>query len=331
MDRVRHCLAAIVLLLAMPSVAAAAAAAADACTKPASTTSTTVLAARVAAIACRENILWYSPFIDAGGRLASMTVAEAETTYLHDQRTPTWARVAEYWRGSGLLWGMRDAPGAAACGLAGDAGGSIPACRAFLVDKPWSAAFVSYVMVQAGVPGFRASPSHIDYVRDAWQHPDSSPYLFADPDEGKPLAGDLLCFVRGAAAVSGHAGLQAFLAADPGAGLAMHCDIAVGTSARGERLYLVGGNVLQGVTLRTLNLNREGRLWALPRGGDPGCGPDNPDACTFNRQNWVVLLKLKNLRPLPPPMPTAPAVPAQCCVACVLGSGIPRCPASRTP
>src|SRR3546814_7788226 len=62
------------------------------------------LAARIAAIACRENALWFSPFIDAQGRLASITVSEAETARLGDGATPAWKRVADYWRGSGLLW-----------------------------------------------------------------------------------------------------------------------------------------------------------------------------------------------------------------------------------
>src|SRR6185312_1201327 len=54
-------------------------------------------AARIAALACRENALWYSPFIDANGRLASNTVSEAEGARLGDGATPAWMRVVEYW------------------------------------------------------------------------------------------------------------------------------------------------------------------------------------------------------------------------------------------
>ena len=86
-----------------------------------------------------------------------------------------------------------------------------------------------------------------------------------EPRPATPAAGDLLCFVRGNGQPFGHAGLQRFLAAGNGS-LAMHCDIAIGTSRDGAYLYLVGGNVLQGVTLRQLALNRRGALWSLPRG-----------------------------------------------------------------
>lgn len=319
------------LLLAALALAAGDAAAAGGCGSSQPAPADT-LAARIATIACRENALWYSPFIDARGRLASMTVAEAETDRLRDGVTPAWKRVVDYWRGSGLLWGMTGAAGASECGYATNEGYPSPACRAFLVDKPWSAAFVSYVLLQAGVPGFRPSASHIDYVRDAYRHPDRSPYTVVDPVAAIPAPGDLLCYVRGSTAVAGHAGLLAFLAGNADARLAMHCDIAVATSPARDRLYLVGGNLLQGVTLRMLPLNRNGRFWSLPQGKPVGCAPDNEGACSFNRQDWAVLLQLKPLPPLPaarPPLSPVPAVPGQCCVNCVVGAGIPRCP--RTP
>jgi hypothetical protein len=312
----------VLLLLTASLLAAGKATAADVCAQTPSMPDS--LAARIAAIACRENALWFSPFIDAQGRLASITVSEAETARLRDGMTPAWKRVADYWRGSGLLWSMAGSAGASECGYATNDGYPSPACRAFLVDKPWSAAFVSYVMVQAGVPGFRASASHVDYVRDAYLHPESSPYTFADPDTTAPAPGDMLCFLRGASSVVGYAGLMAFLDADPGGGLAMHCDIAVAASPTRDKLYLVGGNVLQGVTLRVLPLNRNGMFWALPRGSDIGCAPGNEAACSFNRQNWAVLLKLKPLQPLRTAPSQAPAT--QCCVNCVVGSGVPRCP-----
>ena len=51
-----------------------------------------------------------------------------------------------------------------------------------------------------------------------------------------------------------------------GDGLNMHCDIVVAANPGGDgRLYLVGGNVLQGVTMRVLPLNRGGAIWGLPQ------------------------------------------------------------------
>ena len=310
------------------------ASAADPCAAPSSRDSNS-LSARITAVACRENALWYRPFIDVDGRLASMSVAEAETSRLSDGVTPAWKRVADYWRGSGLLSQMASFPGASECAYASNEGYPLPACRAFLIDRPWSAAFVSYVMMQAGVPGFRPSPSHVDYVRDAALHPDTSPFRFADPDVEKPAAGDLLCFVRGASSVVGFAGLRTFLEGAAGSGLAMHCDVVIAANPGGDgRLYAVGGNVLQGVTLRMLTLNRNGMLWALPRGNNAGCTPVNEAACSFNRQNWAALLKLRPLAPLQGPS-LVPSVPGatHCCINCVVGAipVVPRCKVGQQP
>ena len=317
--------AALLLLLAViPSVATAAVVCAG--TDP---SRATTLGERISAVACRENALWYRPFINLHGQLASMTLSEAETGLLQDGATPAWKRVAEYWRGSGLLWGMNSFPGAAACARAVNADFGSPDCRAFLIDRPWSAAFISFVLVRAGVPGFRPSARHIDYVRDAYLSPGSSPFLFADPDIALPTAGDLLCYARGTTSF-GYAGLQAWIAANPDAALAMHCEI-VTRSADAHTAYLIGGNVLQSVTLRMLGLNRSGRFWNLPRGSDIGCSPGNQAVCNFNRHDWVVLLKLKpSLQAVPvTPIPGQPVEHGKCCVQCVVGAGIPRCPASH--
>lgn len=283
------------------------------------------MGARVGAVACAENALWGAPFIDNDGRLASMTVGEAEQSLLADAATPAWRRVVDYWRGSGLLWGMAQRAGARECALP-DSAPALAACRGFVVDTPWSAAFVSWVLVRAGVPGFRPSASHVDYVRDAMRQP-GGPYALADPDTTAPAPGDLLCFSR-QPSVRDYAGLRALLAGPSHSGLAMHCDIVAAADLVRGRAYLVGGNVLQGATLRVLNLNRKGLFWDLPRRG-PGCGPDDPAGCSFNRQDWVALLKLRPMAvpadapPLREPVPTAP-----CCEVCTLPMppGMQRCP-----
>jgi len=292
-------------------------------------------ATRIAAFACNENLLWYRPFIDANGRVASTTVAEAESSLLADHATETWQRVADYWRQSGLLPQMSRFPGAEACALAGHDIASAPACRAFVIDHPWSAVFVSYVMSKAFVPGFRPSATHFDYVRDALLHPDISPFLYLDPSTAKPATGDLLCAVRGGPG-RGYPGLVASI--DGGGGsLNMHCDIVVGVNPGGDgKVYLIGGNVQQGVTMRLLNVNRLGNFWGLPQrsGTSSECSPDNIASCNFNRQDWAVLLKLKapaalaQLTPAVPssPQPATPEQPQKCCIYCVLGSPVPRCP-----
>lgn len=292
-------------------------------------------ASRIATIACAENALWFGPFIDAQGRLASITVSESERVRLQDGVTPAWQRVADYWKGSGLLPQMSHLPGAADCSQGGT--GHLPSasCRAFLSDTPWSAVFISFVMNRAGVPGFSPSASHIDYIRDAYRYPAMSPYVLADPDTGTPAAGDLLCFARGRDDI-GARRFRDFLASGSGDGINLHCDIVVAANPDGDgKLYLVGGNVLQGVTMRVMPLNRKGLIWSLPRRiADPaGCRPGSEGLCSFNRQDWVALMKLKPL-PAPAQVPAVPGTqPPQCCTQCPLPmpANMKRCPPLQRP
>jgi hypothetical protein len=119
--------------------------------------------------------------------------------------------------------------------------------------------------------------------------------------------------------------MRAYVAGN-GNSIAMHCDIVVAIDD--GKLYAVGGNVLQGVTMRTLHVNRNGKLWNLPhRTGVPVvCSPAASQACTFNRQDWVALLKL-----VPKAAPPAPV--QNCCTLCPLPMppDMRRCPAPTTP
>jgi hypothetical protein len=280
---------------------------------------------RVAAAACAEHRLWYSPFLDENGRLASISVAEAENSRLNDRTTPAWRRVVDYWKGTGLLYGASGRPGASECGMGLDAWPGSAACRAFVVDTPWSAVFVSFAYVRAGIPGFAPSASHYDFIRQALRGGPDSPLRFADPDKEAPAVGDLLCFTRGQSAPMGPAGIRALVERNSD-NIAMHCDIVV--SIDDGLLYAVGGNVLQGVTMRTLHVNRTGALWNLPhRGTMPAiCRPGAAAACTFNRQDWVALLKLEPKASAPPPV-------INCCTLCPLPmpADMRRCPAPTAP
>lgn len=289
------------------------------------------LAARIAAIACDEHRLWHAPFIDLQGRLAHIRVSEGENARLADGESRAWQRVVHYWRGSGLRWPPRY-DGAEDCDAPVDRRGAA-SCRAFLIDTPWSAVFVSYVMTRAGVPGFEPSARHVDYVRAAYRSTDGV-YRFADPDAELPGVGDLLCFSRVPGTVFGHDGIRRWLEQSGGQALAMHCDVVV--AATGGTARLVGGNVVQGVTMRTLALNRAGRLWSLPRRttADAPCTPDNDATCSLNRQDWVALLKLDpravGVEPTPVPAGSTPTAPTrECCTVCMLPmpEGMARCPA----
>lgn len=337
-----QCLVFRTVLVLAGLLAADAAAAADVCPLVRNRQSAPDVATRIAAVACSEHMLWYRPFIDAQGRLASASVAEAENTGLDDGGTPAWLRVASYWRDSGVLPRMASFDGANDCTYAGANRYSTVQCRSFVIDQPWSAAFISYVLRRAGVPGFNVSPSHVDYVRDALTTPGESAYEFRDPATTPPATGDMLCYVRSPNRVYGVEGLRQVLSAGSD-GLPMHCEVVVAANPGGDGMaYLVGGNVQHSVTMRLLPVNRSGLLWTLPRRGqvDPECAPDTASACNFNRQDWAALLKLKPqtvLAALPPPPPFQPATmapPAQaCCVNCVVGAvpKVPRCPNPNAP
>ena len=277
-------------------------------------------ATRIAAYACQENLAWFRAFIDADGRSSGQPVYEAEKDALADG-VPAWKKVAGYWNGSGL---------GGDCAVVG------AACRNFVVDTPWSAAFVSWVMRRAGVAGFATSSRHVDYVRAAWQASTRSPYRMAAPEDAAPQPGDLLCYIRANARTLGHDGLVERL--DGNADLPMHCDIIVATD--NGRAYAIGGNVQQAVTMRLLSLDAQGRLTGLlmRSAQDVPCSPDNEAGCNFNRQDWAALLSLKpqdalaQIGPVVPPgMQRNPPVPETCCVNCVVGSGVPRCPAPGQP
>lgn len=319
--------------------AATTAQAGDACPVLRSQVNAADAATRMAAIACNEHALWYRPFIDRNGRMASGVMTEGEARPVDDGYTPAWQRVARFWRDAGLLGQMSQLPGAQDCVAPVNEGLQAAMCRSFVIDHAWSAAFLSWVMRQARLPGFRSSASHIGYVRDAYQRPDTSAYRFTDPRRTKPATGDLLCYVRHDGRVYGHDGLRAVAAT--GDGLDMHCDLVVAVNPGNDSTaYLIGGNVQQSVTMRLLPLNRNGEFWNLPQrsGGEAPCTPDNEAGCNHNRQDWAVLLQLKPADALarlpgglPPSDPFPPRQPSRCCVNCVVGSGVPRCPPAGTP
>ena len=348
--------AVLLALLSCGSLSAPPAAAADPCLKlPASALQSPEASTRIAAAACEEHRLWYRPLIEADGRIGAMRVREAERSRLANGQ-PAWRRVVEYWRDSGLLWRA----GAGDCAY-GDL--PMPSCRAFVVDTPWSAAFVSWVMRRAAVPGFNGAANHLDYVRRAYREPFQSPYRVAHPLGAQVHAGDLLCYVRGAARTYGFGELATILSGNE-PGLAMHCDVVVGLDVGTDdarSAFLVGGNVFDSVAMRRLRLTPGGRFDSLPMrlDSDPECTPESAYACDLNRQDWSVLLQLRpagELAALPPalPMPPAPAagnaakavvvgatgqgaVPVldasqaqpespRCCNHCDPEVGLPRCP-----
>lgn len=139
------------------------------------------------------------------------------------------ALVAKYWRSVGLSW----------TGLDG--------------DKPWSAAFISWVMAEAGASAdeMPASATHAGYLRAAISHAGSGghwrPY---PPTDYAPQPGDLICATR--------AGQKVAQFDDVPTGATLHCDIVV--AVRPGELDSVGGNVRNSVTKSVRRLGPDGRL-----------------------------------------------------------------------
>ncbi len=243
--------------------------------------------------ACNEHRLWQRAFIERDGRIAHLGVTEAEADSLADDGLVAWQRVAGYWRESGTLSALGAYPGAQSCMAAPGERMTDNDCRAFLIDNPWSAAFISWVMTRANVPGFVRSPRHIDYIRAAWRD-DARPYRLTDPAVEKPAPGDLLCFLRDRDSALSHAGLVQALQAGRADRWKSHCEVVIAANPGGDRtLYLIGGNVANTVIMRKLSLDQTGKL-ELPNvaNAGPGCSPGRAEACNFNRQDWAALLKL---------------------------------------
>lgn len=128
---------------------------------------------------------------------------------------------------------------------------------------PWSAAFISWVMCEAGLGSsnrFRRAIAHRVYIdqgiraRDG-QAPESA-FVAYDIGERTVEPGDMLC--------SGRRPRYRSLAErrrQMGLGASTHCDIVVAVDEGGERVLAIGGNVLRSVSLKVL----PGR--AAPDGG----------------------------------------------------------------
>src|SRR5690606_14044429 len=129
---------------------------------------------------------------------------------------------------------------------------------------PWSGAFISWLACEAGVPAFRRSALHHDYVEQAVaaRAGGHGPFVAHDLDEVVPAPGDLLCTARGGAEFSE--------VADVGSGpsRAMHCDLVVATEPSARRVYAIGGNVANAVSLTVVATDAEGR--PRPQSALPG-------------------------------------------------------------
>ena len=138
-------------------------------------------------------------------------------------------------------------------------------------NAPWSAAFVSWVMCEAGLGGtnqFRRAVAHHAYIDQAIRARDgrASQAAFTAYDAGETAIepGDLLCSSRRPAYRT-----IAERRRQMGVGARSHCDVVVDVDEAGERILAIGGNVRGTVSLKLLPaVRRAGRPLRLMSGGD---------------------------------------------------------------
>jgi hypothetical protein len=128
---------------------------------------------------------------------------------------------------------------------------------------PWSAVFISYVLLQAGAPPsvFEPDAEHWDYVRFLVRRSKQPDALYEPLEIGsyRPAPGDIVCKTRAGA----EAPDAAAVIAEPGSfggSLPMHCDFVLvnhGSDAEPEGMIEgIGGNVLNSVSKTLIPADR---------------------------------------------------------------------------
>lgn len=133
--------------------------------------------------------------------------------------------------------------------------------------QPWSAAFVSWVMCEAGLGDmaqFQRSVAHRLYIDQAIMARDgnapAAAYVAYDAGETPIEPGDLLCRSRANTDYRRLADRRR----DLGMSGATHCDIVVKVNEPGGRIFGIGGNVYQSVSLTILPARRDGARYMRP-------------------------------------------------------------------
>lgn len=130
--------------------------------------------------------------------------------------------------------------------------------------RPWSAAFISWLMQQAGIPDeqFPATAAHGVYLAQIIHRADLPGRYFVPRRvaDYSPTPGDLVCASRGAA---GGGAVNEYMAPELLVRANLHCDLVVDKTA--EVLSTIGGNVRNSVSRSTFELDGDGRLQPIPR------------------------------------------------------------------
>jgi hypothetical protein len=152
---------------------------------------------------------------------------------MHERSEPLASRVSEYW---------------GSCGHPEWNGSS---------RKPWSGAFVSWVMATAGVRqrDFPPNGRHGGYLASLYERQRGGAFTLHAPQDYSPKAGDLVC---AGTAGSSWRNADARTAKKRIDSTAAHCDVVV--DVRGGYVHAVGGNVKNSVTMSLYLTDGSGRL-----------------------------------------------------------------------
>ena len=148
----------------------------------------------------------------------------------------------------------------------------------FQARHPWSAAFISWVMRQAGAgSAFRYAASHSVYISAAKQNRlsnNGNPFQAYRISEAAPALGDLVCKSRDGSGAT-YDNIRP--------GMKTHCDIVVGVAS--GRITVVGGNVQNSVSKRTVAVSPSGLIttpgfFAVIKVGNSPAGRSSPGGAT---------------------------------------------------
>lgn len=127
--------------------------------------------------------------------------------------------------------------------------------------QPWSAAFISWIMCEAGLGDmsqFERHISHRVYIDQAIRARDDAAgegaFVAHDAGEAAIEPGDLLCNARGSASYRSLADRRR----ETGEYAPLHCDIVVRVDEAAGLFHMIGGNVMDSVTLTILPGVRDG-------------------------------------------------------------------------
>jgi hypothetical protein len=138
-------------------------------------------------------------------------------------------------------------------------------------NAPWSAAFISWVMCEAGLGAttqFQRAVAHHSYIDQAIRARDGrapqAAFVAHDAGETAIVPGDLLCSSRRPAYRT-----IAERRRQMGVGARSHCDIVVKVDETGRRIFAIGGNVRGVVSLKVFPAVQDaGRVLRVNMGGE---------------------------------------------------------------